>query len=396
MGGAPPLGRPPERRPLLGGVHVRVPIWLGAPAFRLAARWRSHFTLSGFFQRYLSSVLPHMPTHTRPTTHAPPLHHRVVQAHRARRRHSASEASSHSPPAYGTGTGSGFRRGLGHCLGTQARHCPKGLQRVTAEMPRYTTHMVTTGSPRAWLDEWLALTSAGPGGPTTVDDEWHRPWRCGQHGWHRVVRLAWAAARDNTTPGEYTATSCMNTRQHLGAEWPRVSARSHPRTKEAPEGEVGIGPRGALHHDGSLHQKAYTLGTHSARCDPQGSFTSTSARGDVPPAAAPASVLRRRLWAKGYTRSAAHAPTPGLVTPEPAQRAGGRAVWIEARMWGGFGGSATRVDPIHPPAPSLVGQYWRFRLTSLRRRPKVPGKMGGLPFLQLRPPPTGIEMVFYR
>lgn len=220
LGGAPPLGRPPERRPLLGGVHVRVPIWLGAPAFRLAARWRSHFTLSGFFQRYLSSVLPHMPTHTRPTTHAPPLHHRVVQAHRARRRHSASEASSHSPPAYGTGTGSGFRRGLGHWLGTQARHCPKGLQRVTAEMPRYTTHMVTTGSPRACLDEWLALTSAGPGGPATVDDEWHRPWRCGQHGWHRVVRLAWAAARDNTTPGEYTATSCMNTRQHLGAEGP--------------------------------------------------------------------------------------------------------------------------------------------------------------------------------
>ena len=23
-------------------------------------------------------------------------------------------------------------------------------------------------------------------------------------------------------------------------------------------------------------------------------------------------------------------------------------MWIEAGMWGGFGGSATRVDPIHP------------------------------------------------
>ena len=34
-------------------------------------------------------------------------------------------------------------------------------------------------------------------------------------------------------------------------------------------------------------------------------------------------------------------------------------MWIEAGMWGGFGGSATRVDPIHPddvsrPAPSLT------------------------------------------
>ena len=36
LGGAPSLGRPPERRPLFGGVHVRVPIWLGAPR----AGWR--------------------------------------------------------------------------------------------------------------------------------------------------------------------------------------------------------------------------------------------------------------------------------------------------------------------------------------------------------------------
>ena len=31
LGGAPALGCPRELRHLLGGVHVRVPIWLGAP-----------------------------------------------------------------------------------------------------------------------------------------------------------------------------------------------------------------------------------------------------------------------------------------------------------------------------------------------------------------------------
>ena len=196
-----------------------------------------------------------------------------------------------------------------------------------------------------------------------MDDEWHCPWAV----WAARVAPGGApgmgGGERQNCPWRVHGNVLY---EHAAAPWrggPRVSARSHHRTKEAPEGEVGIGPRGALHHDGSLHQKAYTLGTHSARCDPQGSFTSTSARGDVPPAAAPASVLRRRLWAKGYTRSAAHAPTPGLVTPEPAQRAGGRAVWIEARMWGGFGGSATRVDQIHPDDVSRPAQKKEVKFT---------------------------------
>ena len=75
--------------------------------------------------------------------------------------------------------------------------------------------------------------------------------------------------------GERVNPPMVNTRQHPGehtaAPWRGGGGCSHPPSdKEAPEEEVGVGPRGGLRHDGSLRQEADAGGTRSARSDQQG------------------------------------------------------------------------------------------------------------------------------
>jgi len=68
LGGTPSLGRPRERRPLLGGVYVLVPIWLGAPRPAWPPKSLMKRGLPGFLGRYLVTVLVH---DTRPHTFRP-------------------------------------------------------------------------------------------------------------------------------------------------------------------------------------------------------------------------------------------------------------------------------------------------------------------------------------
>jgi len=47
LGGAPALLRPRKLLLLLGGIHVRVAVWLAAPARRLESPGGAHSTLTG-------------------------------------------------------------------------------------------------------------------------------------------------------------------------------------------------------------------------------------------------------------------------------------------------------------------------------------------------------------
>jgi hypothetical protein len=61
LGGTPSLGRPRERRPLLGGVYVLVPIWLGAPRPAWPPKSLMKRGLPGFLGRYLVTVVLFIP-----------------------------------------------------------------------------------------------------------------------------------------------------------------------------------------------------------------------------------------------------------------------------------------------------------------------------------------------